>query len=206
MHHARRRHVQHPAKRRGAHSNVVQERLGSASMAITADTSSHVARGKQRAAADTFSEAMEQARNQALRQPMGAKWGQNVLLRGVRGWRVRRDGRLQVGSRFSLLGPLLGLLWETEAWAARALVSLGAELEEVARGPGRSSTLARLSASPSRSRSPGPTAVNLGQHCHDKDTGRQPLSRVCLSTAAILMCLRLLDSVRAHRLANSYRK
>ena len=45
----------------GTHLKVVQERLGHASIAITADTYSHVAPGLQKAAAEAFSDAMEQA-------------------------------------------------------------------------------------------------------------------------------------------------
>ena len=39
----------------GTHLKVVQERLGHSSIAITADTYSHVAPGLQREAADAFS-------------------------------------------------------------------------------------------------------------------------------------------------------
>lgn len=45
----------------GTHLKVVQERLGHASIAITADTYSHVAPGIQKAAADAFAEAMDKA-------------------------------------------------------------------------------------------------------------------------------------------------
>ncbi len=45
----------------GTHLKIVQERLGHASIAITADTYSHVAPGLQRAAADAFADAMERA-------------------------------------------------------------------------------------------------------------------------------------------------
>ncbi len=50
----------------GTHLKVVQERLGHASIAITADTYSHVAPGLQRAAADAFAEAMDRAQMAAL--------------------------------------------------------------------------------------------------------------------------------------------
>ena len=46
----------------GTHLKVVQERLGHASIAITADTCSHVAPVLQRASADSFAEAMDGAR------------------------------------------------------------------------------------------------------------------------------------------------
>ena len=46
----------------GTHLKVVQERLGHASIAITADTYSHVAPGIQKAAADAFAQAMDRAR------------------------------------------------------------------------------------------------------------------------------------------------
>ena len=45
----------------GTHLKVVQERLGHASIAITADTYSHVAPGLQRSAAESFAEAMDGA-------------------------------------------------------------------------------------------------------------------------------------------------
>ena len=50
-----------PRLQSGTHLKVVQERLGHASIAITADTYSHVAPGLQRAAADAFSDAMNPA-------------------------------------------------------------------------------------------------------------------------------------------------
>ena len=43
----------------GTHLKVVQERLGHASIAITADTYSHVALGIQKAAVDAFAQAMD---------------------------------------------------------------------------------------------------------------------------------------------------
>ena len=43
----------------GTHLKIVQERLGHASIAITADTYSHVAPSLQRVAADSFAEAMD---------------------------------------------------------------------------------------------------------------------------------------------------
>ena len=48
--------------RNGTHLKVVQERLGHASIAITADTYSHVTPGLQEAAVEGFAEAMEQAK------------------------------------------------------------------------------------------------------------------------------------------------
>ena len=47
--------------RNGTQLKVVQERLGHASIAITADTYSHVTPGIQRAAAVAFAEAMDRA-------------------------------------------------------------------------------------------------------------------------------------------------
>ena len=43
----------------GTHLKVVQERLGHSSIAITADTYSHVAPSLQRDAADSFADAMD---------------------------------------------------------------------------------------------------------------------------------------------------